>query len=692
MAKQMFLGQFFKKRSEDVPERNGSTAAASIAPATDKENDSAGDGQPAKKRKRTFKEEWTEQFRWLRHERVDGGTETMFCVICEKAGKANGFTKGSVNLKKSALVEHSESSDHKSAMALTPQQSAMKHHCELATKSRRDSLVAQMKVVYHMAKSDIPTHQFRGLTELLQSLEAPDFKCSANVYQHNQSLNDMEVAIEKTLIEELDYKLQQSEFLGLIVDETVNITVDKKLIVYLKFENNGKAETAFLGIYTIKAGMAQSIYSNVVDALKERGLDIHRVMGLGSDGASVMMGCHSGVGALLKKQSAFAVQVHCIAHRVALAASDASKAVQMVANYRRTVNSVYSFYKNSATRTNRLRELSATLSDEDMTSLKQQCAVRWLSLGKAVRAVQKNWPALIRELTEEAANGNAQSQGLLNQIRSYKFIALTHTLSDVLPVMDRLNLCFQREDVNLGCISPMVQASVAALTQLKGTPGAEEQGFHCAYMDGKFKDLTVTESSEKHVRTFNNRREQYIGELIESLERRFPRDDLDILKGFDLIFNPDRYPVSSEMQQYAQHAVKPLMEHYGTLKETETGAVEPLISPEIALRDVVPLMTAVRGYGGLNFLTACETVVRELGDMFPDWAKLAKIACTIPVSSVPAERGFSLQNRIKTSIRNRISEEKVTRLMRISSSGPGLKDFNFPRAAEHFHEMKLRRK
>ncbi|KAM4590951.1 zinc finger protein 862-like [Odontesthes bonariensis] len=502
----------------------------------------------------------------------------------------------------------------------------------------------------------------------------------------------MEVAIERTLIEQLDEKLKQSEFLGLIIDETVNITVNKKLIVYLKFENRGKAETVFLGNYTIQSGMARSIYSNVVDALKERGLDIRRVIGLGSDGASVMMGCHSGVGALLKQESAFAVQVHCIAHRVALAASDASKAVQMVAHYKRTVNSVYSFYKHSATRTNRLRELSATLTDEDMTSLKQQCAVRWLSLGKAVSAVKKNWPALIMELSEEAANGNAQSQGLLNQIRSYKFIALTHTLSDVLPVMDKLNLCFQREDVNLGCISPMVQASLAALAQLKDTPGPEEQGFHCAFVDCKFKDLTVTESTEKHVRTFDNRRRQYIEELIESLERRFPRDDVDILKGFDLVFNPDRYPVSCEMQQYAQHAVKPLIEHYETPKETETGAVEPLISPENAQRDVVPLMTALRGYGGLNFLTACETVVRELGDIFPEWAKLAKIACTIPVSSVPAERGFSLQNRIKTSIRNRISEEKVTRLMRISCSGPGLKDFDFPRAAENFHAMKLRRK
>ena len=78
--------------------------------------------------------------------------------------------------------------------------------------------------------------------------------------------------------------------------------------------------------------------------------------------------------------------------------------------------------------------------------------------------------------------------------------------------------------------------------------------------------------------------------------------------------------------------------------------------------------------------------------IFPDWAKLAKIASTIPVSSVPAERVFSRQNRIKTSIRNRLAEEKVTRLMRISSLGPGLKDFNFSRAAEHFHAMKLRRK
>uniref|UniRef100_A0A8C9Y3E7 Chromosome 18 open reading frame 32 n=1 Tax=Sander lucioperca TaxID=283035 RepID=A0A8C9Y3E7_SANLU len=44
---------------------------------------------------------------------------------------------------------------------------------------------------------------------------------------------------------------------------------------------------------------------------------------------------------------------------------------------------------------------------------------------------------------------------------------------------------------------------------------------------------------------------------------------------------------------------------------------------------------------------------------------LAKVACVIPVSSVPAERGFSLMNRIKTAQRRRLGGRQ--RLMRIAS-------------------------
>ncbi|KAJ8358210.1 hypothetical protein AAFF_G00022400 [Aldrovandia affinis] len=128
----------------------------------------------------------------------------------------------------------------------------------------------------------------------------------------------------------------------------------------------------------------RSAAAGVVEVLRERNVELSRIIGLGSDGASVMMGKRAGVGALLKKESAFSIQVHCGAHRAALAALDAAKAVD--------------------------------------------------------------------QLNKEAVGGNAQAQGILGQIQPYCFIALTHALADVLPVMTKLNLVFQKDDVNLATI------------------------------------------------------------------------------------------------------------------------------------------------------------------------------------------------------------------------------------------------
>ena len=93
------------------------------------------------------------------------------------------------------------------------------------------------------------------------------------------------------------------------------------------------------------------------------------------------------------------------------------------------------------------------LSDEDITSVKQPCAVRWLSLHYAVESMKSNWPALVMALNEEAVGGNAQAKDILGQIQPYSFIALTHTLFDVLPVMTKLNVVFQKDNVNMATIN-----------------------------------------------------------------------------------------------------------------------------------------------------------------------------------------------------------------------------------------------
>lgn len=77
----------------------------------------------------------------------------------------------------------------------------------------------------------------------------------------------------------------------------------------------------------------------------------------------------------------------------------------------------------------------------------------------------------------------------------------------------------------------------------------------------------------------------------------------------------------------------------------------------------------------------------DYSESYPEWATLANLTCVIHVSSVPVGRGFSLQNRIKTALRSRL-QEKVNRLMRISSWRKTLDTFDFKSAAERFCAMK----
>ena len=53
-------------------------------------------------------------------------------------------------------------------------------------------------------------------------------------------------------------------------------------------------------------------------------LDRQKLCGLGSDGASVMLGVRGGVLTLLKEETPFLVANHCIAHHLALACGQAA--------------------------------------------------------------------------------------------------------------------------------------------------------------------------------------------------------------------------------------------------------------------------------------------------------------------------------------------------------------------------------
>ena len=101
----------------------------------------------------------------------------------------------------------------------------------------------------------------------------------------------------------------------------------------------------------------------------------------------------------------------------------------------------------------------------------------------------------------------------------------------------------------------------------------------------------------------------------------------------------------------------------------------------------------VRSHRRIPFEKFAKILIEEYEDEFPDFVLLEKIALTIPVSSVPCERGFSTQNAIKSKERNRLSHKRLNRLMFIKLVGPVIEKFNFVDAVEVYdREIERRRK
>lgn len=131
-----------------------------------------------------------------------------------------------------------------------------------------------------------------------------------------------------------------------------------------------------------------------------------------------------------------------------------------------------------------------------------------------MKAIKANLPASFVDLDEDAARGNAQAEGILRQTRQYSFVAMTYTLLDILPVMDKLNIVFQREDVNMATISPMVKSTVTSLDNLLQQTGENESEFiNREMINNQFKGHALTYCSQAHRDAHKQMRNEFISQL-----------------------------------------------------------------------------------------------------------------------------------------------------------------------------------
>ena len=243
--------------------------------------------------------------------------------------------------------------------------------------------------------------------------------------------------------------------------------------------------------------------------------------------------------------------------------------------------------------------------------------------------------------------------------------------------------------MNLSTIRPIVAGTIACLEQLLREPfcGTSEQAFKAEFREGPgtCRGQTLTNASEVNVEAHSHVRDGFIQALIDNLTRRFPEGDLDLLQSLGQLLESSSFPqVDGELRNYGNDALGVATEHY-----------TPVLNPDTLREEFMQFKFTLRAHGSMNFAHTCKAAMTDYKDVFPEFAKLANAALAIPVSSVPCERGFSAQNRIKKADRSRLTDEHVDNLMLIAMEGPSIRDSNNiinRGACDLFRERKKRRK
>ena len=367
----------------------------------------------------------------------------------------------------------------------------------------------------------------------------------------------MEQALGKAADDELKELLQNTSFIGLMVDESVDIAVNKNLIIYIKLLIDGELKIVFGDIVKVGDGKSQTILQAIVKFMKDRGIEFSKLVGFASDGANVMIGSKQGVATRLKHINPNVITIHCAAHRLALAAFHGAKAFPPLMDLQRSVTLIFNFFQYSATRYERVRNLHAILQTQ-VKKFKKPTSVRWLSVESAISAVVESWPVLLLSFENEfEENKIPEAKCLSQKINSYRFLAKACMVLDVLIPIGKLSKVFQKDLIDVDTMNSTLDATITALETMKTTPGP-------TYIEHDTA-LNNLKPSDTALRAIESLRKRYITVVIAELRKRFPQNTVTMLNHLNNVLNPNMIPQSARgITIHGKESLDCIVEAYGS--------------------------------------------------------------------------------------------------------------------------------
>ena len=507
---------------------------------------------------------------WLKYLPGQG----MICALCQKHNK-NPFSHGSwtktpcTRLRLQSITAHEVSVSHKESLKLecenlTTLQSAMNP----AVPAK--GIEGAFTCLYFLAKQRIAhTTKFEPLLDLLLlgvfglNVKSKIQVAKNALYTSDKAIQEMVLVISEVIETRILNEIRASNHFSLMLAETTDCTVTEQLALHGRCidPSSGELKSYYLKaidvlqpeIDSLVSGSqsvdscisvcARTITSRVCEYVASANLDMAKMRGIATDGASTMMGRHSGVVARLKTITPSAIGVHCAAHRLNLASSQAGDTVSYVKRFGNILRQLYNFFDNSTVRTAGLEAIQTLISESG--KLLAPCATRWLSTERSVNRLRNCYISVVLGLQREGKErSDAKALGLNKLVTEYRFVCTMLLLCDALPHVTHLSKCFQGADCDYSIIPRMVSSTVHGIKLLKTVDGVNMQGLEAVLEQIRNLGIDLSKPSHLGDEYFKaSIKEPYLDSLISNIECRF--DNKTVLASFD-IYNPSKLPQLSD--------------------------------------------------------------------------------------------------------------------------------------------------
>ncbi|XP_066913181.1 52 kDa repressor of the inhibitor of the protein kinase-like [Clytia hemisphaerica] len=531
---------------------------------------------------------------------------------------------------------------------------------------------------------DVKTNNPGNFQELLKFridsgdkvLESHFQTCHKNATYRSKTIqNQIIVAAGNIVRRTLAEEIKDAPFYAVMADEASDTSNTEQMALVIRFiDKQSEVREEFIDFLDCTSTKAEYLADRITEALKGLNVDMNSLRGQGYDGAGNMSGAKSGLSARIKSLYPLALYFHCASHRLNLAVA-ASTNIRGVRNMMDSIRKCSEVFHFSPKKTELLKEKIQELMPEDQRdTLIDVCKTRWLRRIDGLERVHEMMVPILETLDLIAGNHDGSynkearsiAQGIYWTFKSFHFILHLIVVRYVMSYTHSLTHELQNKKLDVVKVYKAVDTVLGTLKNCR----KNVQEKHSEWYDEavEFAAKFDVQPSVKRVAGQSTFRENYSTDDIKT----YYRNSLTI---------PLLDRVSTELESrfsqehrihYEGHYILPTTVLKGDIWKTKIRAFAMKYRKDLPEPMNIEMeMEQWEHYWQQNKKEQTrlpDTIVSTLKSIdpvkkwFPNIYRILCLIAVVPATSNSCERSISRLRLLKTYLRSRMLQDRLTSL------------------------------